>query len=339
MAGSTLSRPHRAPPACHPPPPLLPPQAAWSGTCIQGWLPGAALASCGANPPPSQGGRGNSTLYNQLVAPFTAGGAGGFTVAGFLWGQGESNAIYFREGYYACGLGALLASWRAACNSPAAWWGVMQLAPWSGFSTSTLAASTVREEQAGVVFADSRATLATEVDLGDPASPLSDIHNRPKQAVGARLAAGALLHLFARGALEDSQGPAYARAASGGGPAGSLSATVFFAPAAAFAAPGSLLLANRSSWPGVVPAGQCPAASGYDCAGFEIQDAAGGWHAAAASLNGDASAVVLTAAAPAAGGRANATRYGQGVWPLASLFAAQGAALPAYPWAARAVAG
>lgn len=39
---------------------------------------------------------------------------------------GESNAIYFKSGYYECALAALLASWRAAFNSPAAWFGVMQ---------------------------------------------------------------------------------------------------------------------------------------------------------------------------------------------------------------------
>ena len=312
-------------------------EAAWSGTCIQGWLPAAALASCGANPPPSQGGRGNSSLYNQLVAPFTAGGAGGMTVAGILWGQGESNAIFFRPGYYACGLGALLSSWRSAFQNPTAWLGVMQLAPWSGFSTTPEAASTVREEQALVVLADAHATLATEIDLGDATSPLSDIHNRPKQALGARLAAGALLHLFSQGALEDSQGPSYSSAVNGGGPANTLSATITLAPLAAYAAPGSLLLDyNRSSWPGVLPSSQCPGAAGFDCAGFEVQDAAGVWHAATATLSADASALVLVGVG-APGGPVNATRYGQGVWPLASLFAARGAGLPAYPWAARAV--
>ena len=307
-------------------------ESAWSGTCIQGWLPEAALASCGANPPPSQGWQSNSTLFNQMVAPF----AQGWSVAGFFWGQGESNAIYFRPGYYECGLSALLASWRAAFNSPRAWWGVMQLAPWSGFSTTPTAASTVREEQALVVALDPHATLATEIDLGDVSSPKSDIHNRPKQALGARLAAGALLDIYGVGALQNSQGPAYSRAISGGGPsAGALSATVFFSPPL-FAAPGSLVLANVSSWPGLLPAGQCPGA-GFDCAGFEVQDSGGAWHEAGASLNADGSGVVLVGAGGAAG-VVNATRYGQGVWPLASLFAAQGlGGLPAYPWAARAV--
>jgi len=307
-------------------------ESAWSGTCIQGWLPAAALESCGSNPPRSQGWQSNSTLFNQMVAPF----AQGWSAAGFMWGQGESNAIYFREGYYKCGLTALMSSWRAAFNNPAAHWGVMQLAPWSGFSTSSQAASTVREEQSLVVAADPHATLATEIDLGDVASPLSDIHNRPKQALGARLAAGALLDIFGIGALENSQGPAYSHAVSGGGPAGSLRTTVFFSPPL-FSMTGSLILGNISSWPGVLPAGVCPG-SNFDCAGFEVQDAGGVWHAAQASLNADRSALVLVA--PSGVESVVATRYGQGVWPLASLFASESiGGLPAYPWAARTVGG
>jgi hypothetical protein len=53
-------------------------ETAWSGTCIQGWLPADALASCGPVPP-AQGWQTNSTLYNQIVAPFA-----GMTVAGVI---------------------------------------------------------------------------------------------------------------------------------------------------------------------------------------------------------------------------------------------------------------
>ena len=54
-------------------------ESAWSGTCIQAWLPAAALAQCGAVPP-AQGWQTNSTLYNQMVAPFA-----GMAVAGVVW--------------------------------------------------------------------------------------------------------------------------------------------------------------------------------------------------------------------------------------------------------------
>lgn len=91
------------------------------------------------------------------------------------------------------------------------------------------------------------------------------------QALGARLAAGALLDLWGLGDRAASRGPVYASAVRGGGMAGTMSATVSFAPP--FDAPGSLALANESSWPGVIPASQCPGvAPSYDCAGFELQE-------------------------------------------------------------------
>lgn len=70
-----------------------------------------------------------------------------------------------------------------------------------------------------------------------------------------------------------------------------------------------------------------------------LQDAATGeWYPAVASLNVNASALVLLAPDAPAGAVANATANGPGVWPLVSLYAAQGSGgLPAYPWVPTAV--
>ena len=212
----------------------------------------------------------------------------------------------------------------------------MQLAPWSAYSTTPGAADGVRDAEATVTRADEHATLATAIDLGDADAPKTDIHFRTKQALGARLAAGALLHLFGVGAVTDSEGPFYASATAGGGSPGSLSATVSFGPP--FDTPGALTLANVSSWPGVLPASECPGpASSFDCAGFAIQEAgSGAWYPATAALSPDGSALVLEVTSqppPPLGAVANATSYGQAVWPLASLFAAPAlGGLPAYPW-------
>lgn len=112
-----------------------------------------------------------------------------------------------------------------------------------------------------------------------------------------------------------------------------------FAPP--FNAPGALRVANVSSWPGVLNASECPQLSGVDCAGFELQDSAGGgWWPAQASLSVDGSELLLVARGAPAGAKAVASAYGQGVWPLASLFAGQGlGGLPAYPWAPAPVVG
>ena len=337
-------------------------ESAWSGTCIQAWLPADALAACGPVPP-AQGWQTNSTLFNQMLAPFapqvmpsaaaaeaaaaaatTAAAAegaasvadgdsfSGMTFAGVIYYEGESNAIYYTPDYYTCALAQLFASWRAAFSNPRAWFGVVQIAPWSGFGTLAFQAAGVRMEEERATFADAHATLATAVDLGDIAAPLGSIHPRPKQELGRRLAAGALLDLFGVGAKADSTGPVYASARAGGGGDGLLSATVSFAPP--FDAPGALQLANVSAWPGLAPASGCPASSDAVCAGFELQDAGSGeWYPAAASLSADASALVLTAAGAPAGATLNATSNGYAVWPQVSLFGTLGVSpLPAYPW-------
>lgn len=304
-------------------------ESAWSGTCIQAWLPAGALASCGAVPP-AQGWQTNSTLYNQMVAPFAGLGGGGLAVAGFIYYQGESNAIYYQPGYYECALAALFSSWRAAFRNPAAWFGVVQIAPWTGFGTLAFQAAGVRAAEQAVTLADAHATLATAIDLGDVGAPQGSIHPRQKQTVGARLAAGALADLFgvSGGA---TAGPVYAAAVAGGGAAGRLSATVSFAPP--YAGAGALVLANVSAWPGLAPASRCPG-GGAICAGFELQDAATGqWWGAAAALNRDASALILEAPGAPAGAVANATSNGFAVWPQVELFGAPAlGALPAYTW-------
>jgi sialate O-acetylesterase len=66
-------------------------ESAWSGTCIQAWLPADALASCGPVPP-AQGWQTNSTLFYQMIAPFApqvmgsaADSFSGMTFAGVIW--------------------------------------------------------------------------------------------------------------------------------------------------------------------------------------------------------------------------------------------------------------
>ena len=307
-------------------------ETAWSGTCIQAWLPADALASCGPVPQ-AQGWQTNSTLFNQMVAPFanTAGSEGsGMAISGVLWYQGESNAIYYKPGYYACALAALLKSWRTAFNSPTAWFGVVQVAPWSGYGVSAVEAADVRAAELAVVLADAHATLATAVDLGDVNAPQGSIHPRPKQALGARLAAGALFDLFGIGTPEEVRGPVAVAATSvpGGG------ASVTFAPP--FNTPGSIVLdSNVTAWPGLLPTSACPPVGGTLCAGFALRDGATGvWYNATASLNSDASAVILMPAAGApVGAIANESALAASVWPQISLFAAAGrGGLPAYPW-------
>jgi hypothetical protein len=147
---------------------------------------------------------------------------------------------------------------------------------------------------------------------------MGSIHPRLKQPVGARLAAGAMYDLFNQGSPELSQGPIYASAIEGGG-VGTLSATITFSKP--FDAPGSLVIANVTGWPGLTPASQCPEAGGsIVCAGFELQSRDGAWWNATATLNADSSALVLSAVGAPAGAALQATSNGFAVWPQVSIF-------------------
>jgi len=215
---------------------------------------------------------------------------------------------------------------------------VVQIAPWAGFGTLAEQAAGVRDEELRTTLADAHATLATAADLGDLGAPMGSIHPRPKQQLGARLAAGALLDLFGIGRATDSRGPVARAARAGGGAAGSMSATVTFG--APFDAAGSLALnANATAWPGLAPSSICPPTSSAVCGGFALRDgASGAWHNATAALNADASALVLTAPSAPEGAAANETSLGFAVWPQLSLFAdASVGGLPAYPWGSLAV--
>lgn len=304
-------------------------ESAWSGTCMQAWLPADALATCGPPPPAQPAMNTNSTLFNQIINPF-----GGFAIAGIVWYQGESNAIFDDDvNYYACALPAWILSWRAFFRNKNAWLGIVQLAPWSGNADATQNAmtATTRDVQLAVAAAnDYSITVATAVDLGDEDAPMRSIHPRPKQELGRRLAAGALFHLFGIGALTDIGGPVYASAVAGGGSAGVLSAVVTFRPP--FDAPGALSLSSVAPWPGLPAASDCPSdVSSFLCAGFQLLDLNGTWWPASGALSADAQTLVLIASTAPQGSVLRATASGWSLWPLISLYGATGG-LPAYPW-------
>jgi hypothetical protein len=332
-------------------------ESAWSGTCVQAWISADALPACGAPPPAQPPMNANSTLFNQMIAPF-----GGFAVAGVIWyqvrvarrshrpharafltphlplhplsrGKGESNAIFDNPAQddYSCALPLLISSWRSFFRSPDGWFGIVQLAPWAGSAGRNNITAQTRDDERAIADADTRVTIATAADLGDAAAPKTSIHPRPKQEVGRRLARGALLHLFGIGSETDSMGPRYAGAAAGGGPAGALSATISFR--APFDSAGALALRAFAPWPGVANASECPpSVDAALCAGFALEDAVtGAWYAADAALSADESALVLVAPTAPAGATLGGTSSGWGLWPLTSLYGVAGG-MPAYPW-------
>lgn len=302
-------------------------ESAWGGTSIQVWEPPGIVAACG-DAPSYPGGWPTATtcLWNSMTVPFA-----GMRVAGIVWYQGESNAMVStpEADYYACALPFLVAGLRAVFNSPAAHASVVQLAPWAS-SPASINAQTGALRNAQLLGGDApNISVITAVDGGDPFGPIGSIHPRAKQLVGRRTAAAALTTVY--DIPTAFSGPRYASAVSGGGTAGSLSATVTFSGVGP-GHDGPLVVVTPNPVGPLANSSVCPVGvNAILCEGFMIQASDGTWYAAgAATSTASPSSVILTAPAAPAGLTAIATASGWSLWPITLLYSAGG--LPAFPW-------
>lgn len=302
-------------------------ESAWGGTSIQVWSTPQSNAACNA-PPSYPGGwpTGLSSLYNGMVYPFQV---GPMPVRGFVWYQGESQAMGNQSMYYSCALPRLVSDAQKGFGSPGAWFGIVQLAPWIASAGQNGEISQLRDVQLSSIISAANATTITAIDGGDPQAPHGSIHPRAKQLVGARLAAAALTTIY--GQPTPYAGPTFA------------SATVLTSPGAGQMAVRVTFDSDSLAGGGLVwvppseasNSTRCPTDLGVaatDCAGLQIQGSDGVWYNAAAAIDAGGQTVVLTASNVPAGVTPAATSNGWAAWPVVNLY--NGAGLPAYPWSA-----
>jgi hypothetical protein len=208
----------------------------------------------------------------------------------------------------------MISSWRTYFGNPTAFFGFVELEPWIGMSQGL---ATFRTAQLAAL-ALPNVGFAIGTDIGDPLGPFGSVHPRNKKVVGSRLAAAALS--IAYGVPRPWAPPTYKRAvASAAG--GQLSVNVEFDNV-----PTSLVAAAdhcRTERPYNVTPGSC--------AWFSILASDGSVLNATAAVNATApDALVLTAAAPAAGVTAVGTSFGMNAWPINTIVSSEG--LPLQPW-------
>jgi hypothetical protein len=223
---------------------------------------------------------------------------------------------------------------REGFESPEAHVAVVQLAPWTGYGNNGEHIARLRQAQLSASAPLHRVSVVPAVDTGDiqihtvsgESISRGGVHPRDKQTIGLRTASAALSVLYG-GSSTPFSGPLYASAVAGGGPTGTLSATVSFRPIA-----GGLILRKDERY------NACPSVfrEQSECAGFSVQGVDGKWYAATAELTGGLK-LVLTAVDAPAGLDAAATSCGWGSWPLVPVFSRAG--LPAFPWSARVSGG
>jgi hypothetical protein len=249
-----------------------------------------------------------------------------------IYHQGEadvhSNAS---TAIYECRLRALMADWRATLGAwPGTFFGITMLAPYSGDCESGGGCATgvaaIRAAQLRVGLSTPNASTAVSTDTGDPLAPAGSVHSRRKQAVAARLVAGAAsVQWGAASHAGPVYGPLYAAAADASAAAGALAADVTFAPSSC---PFGLQLVFGVNWTSTCPVGASPTAPSLaECAWFAVRGAATGWHNATAVSILNATAVRL--AVPGVQDAPVATAFGQGSYPVTVLFSGT---LPVAPW-------
>lgn len=129
-------------------------------------------------------------LYNGSIAPLVP-----YAIRGAIWYQGESNSGRGKE--YQTLFPAMITGWRKVWGQGDFPFLFVQIAPHNGMSPD------IRDAQRLAVQTTQNTAMAVTLDVGDAA----DIHPKPKQPVGARLALAA--RALAHGEKIEYSGPAY----------------------------------------------------------------------------------------------------------------------------------
>lgn len=143
-----------------------------------------------------------SRLYNGIIYPLTR-----FSIKGFAWYQGESNAGLEDKSLYTRLNSAMVQGWRNDFGEATLPFYFVQMTPynWGGDNFFNWNYARFREAQEDVTNSIDHAGMAVTMDIGEP----TKIHPRNKKDVGIRLAKLALYHDYGF-SEEFYKGPEYA---------------------------------------------------------------------------------------------------------------------------------
>ena len=245
---------------------------------------------------PTTNGNRPFGLYNGSIAPLVP-----YAIRGAIWYQVESNSGRGKE--YQTLFPAMITGWRKVWGQGDFPFLFVQIAPHGGMSPE------IREAQRLTVQTTQNTAMAVTLDVGDAA----DIHPKPKQPVGARLALAA--RVLAHGEKIEYSGPAYDALSVSGN-----KATLHFKHVGGGLVARSLGLRPEQSGKDAVGTESQPTLQGFTIAGSNGKFVDG-----KAEIVGDT--IVVTSDAVAA---PTAVRYGWSNVPVASLWNKAG--LPASPF-------
>ncbi len=167
------------------------------GTAAQRWTPKEVLQSTPELEKYAEE-KNASDLYNAMIHPLLK-----FSIRGAIWYQGESNAGEAHR--YRALFPAMIKSWRDGWNQGEFPFLFVQLAPFMQISKEPQdsAWAELREAQLMTLSKSPNTAMAVITDVGDE----KDIHPKPKQPVGERLALAA--RALANGEKVEYSGPLF----------------------------------------------------------------------------------------------------------------------------------
>lgn len=175
--------------------------ASFGASQVEAWLPEEAFQTSPAlhairdvTYPAWDKGMQATELYQSMAAPFIP-----FSLRGFLWYQGEANAIQADDSIYTEKMRALVASWRKLWGDPVAPWYYVQIAPYRYSSITSYGKRLTPDELP--VFWEAQAAVQSIPHTGmivttDIADGGRNIHPANKLDVGQRLARLALADTY-----------------------------------------------------------------------------------------------------------------------------------------------
>jgi sialate O-acetylesterase len=175
--------------------------SSFGGTMIEAWMPPAAFAADPALAPLRDEpyfawveGVQATELYESMLAPLAP-----YAVRGFLWYQGEANAINAETDLYALKMRALIQSWREAWELPSAPFYYVQLAPFNYSLIDAFPVALTPEALPRFQEAQSRVLEVPHTGMvvtTDLAGEARDLHPTHKREVGLRLSTLALVETY-----------------------------------------------------------------------------------------------------------------------------------------------
>ena len=161
----------------------------WGGSCLKAWEPGPLLEKYGMEITDSLFLHPDqctpSGLFNGMLSPFI-----GYTIKGFIWYQGESEA-FSRATTYAQHFSDMIKWWRKEWNIGNLPFYFVEISPYQYSHPDGLEAPLIREQQNKVAHMLDNVGMVATNDLVT-AKELKQIHPANKQPVGQRLANWAL---------------------------------------------------------------------------------------------------------------------------------------------------